>query len=305
VTGPDHQTSAAPSWISRRLRLDVEGVQLDLALAEHLGVPDRRRQVEDNGGGGGGRDGELSRADAPLLALHGFGGTKEDWADAVSEPALQGRRLIAYDAPGCGGSRASDLTAVSVPFLAATARAVLQALHVGQFHVVGHSMGGLTALLLADAEPARVLSFTDVEGNLAPEDCFLSRQVNSHPHPDPKAFLASFIERVWASPEPSSALYAASVAHKVDAEVVRAVFTSMVDLSDHGHLLQRFLALPMTRTFVHGAYNDHLSYLSSLQTAGVDVVQVPRSGHWPMYSNPLVLWQALATTIERSTTQLS
>ena len=36
---------------------------------------------------------------------------------------------------------------------------------VEHFHLVGHSMGGLTALMLADEIRARVLSFVDIEGN--------------------------------------------------------------------------------------------------------------------------------------------
>ncbi len=72
---------------------------------------------------------------------------------------------------------------------------MLAALGVDRFHVVGHSMGGLTALLLADRDPARVVSFVDIEGNVAPEDCFLSRQVVSHPHSDPAGFLSEFTDR--------------------------------------------------------------------------------------------------------------
>lgn len=44
-------------------------------------------------------------------------------------------------------------------------------------------------------------------------------------------------------------------------EVVAPVFESMVDLCDHGDLLETFLALPMRRTFVHGEQNAHLGYL--------------------------------------------
>jgi hypothetical protein len=39
------------------------------------------------------------------------------------------------------------------------------------------------------------VSFTDIEGNLAPEDCFLSRQIISHAYDDPATFLAEFTER--------------------------------------------------------------------------------------------------------------
>ena len=59
-------------------------------------------------------------------------------------------------------------------------------------------MGGLTALLLADQDPSRVASFIDIEGNVAPEGCFLSRQIISHPHPDPDDFFRD--PSLWAFP---------------------------------------------------------------------------------------------------------
>jgi pimeloyl-ACP methyl ester carboxylesterase len=76
---------------------------------------------------------------------------------------------------------------VSIPLLVETAWAVLRELEIERFHLVGHSMGGLTALLLAGEESSPVLSFIDIEGNLAPEDCFLSRQVITHPADNPSA----------------------------------------------------------------------------------------------------------------------
>src|ERR687886_1204880 len=86
-----------------RLALTVDGVPLGLAVASRAG------------------DGP------PVLFLHGFGGTKEDYADAALAAPGPRRPLIAYDTPGCGATTCGDLSAVSVPFLVATAQAVLAA----------------------------------------------------------------------------------------------------------------------------------------------------------------------------------
>ena len=195
----------------------------------------------------------------PVVFLHGFGSTKEEYADFTHFPGLAGRPFLAYDAPGFGESTASDLTKVSIPFLVDVAVAVLDQLEVDRFHVVGHSMGGLTALMLADRVPDRVLSFTDIEGNLAPEDCFLSRQIVTHGDADPTKFLSEFANRSLQSVEYSSALYGSRVLTTVDPHVVRSVFESMVDLSDHGDLLSTFTGLPMPRMFMHGQQNAHLA----------------------------------------------
>jgi pimeloyl-ACP methyl ester carboxylesterase len=236
----------------------------------------------------------------PLVFLHGFGSTKDDYADVIHQPALAAHPVLAYDAPGCGASRCSDPSAVTVPLLVEVAEAVVDSHGIDQCHLVGHSMGGLTALLFADRQPQRVRSFIDIEGNLAPEDCFLSRQILRHSSGDPAQFLHEFGDRVMTSDHYSGALYAAGLPAKVRPEVVRPIFESMVALSDHGDLLQRFLTLPMLRMFVHGEDNAELSYLPLLAERGVTVAQIPRSGHWPMYSNAPRMWDAIIDFLAQS-----
>ena len=259
-----------------RLPLRVDGVDLDMAGMHRPG------------------------SGMPLVFLHGFGSTKEDYADVVRQPQLAERPVLAYDAPGCGATACSDPSAVSIPFLVEAAAAVLDARGIERCQLVGHSMGGLTALLLADRDPARVAGFVDIEGNVAPEDCFLSRQIVSHPHPDPEGFLAEFAERVWTSGESSGALYASSLAAKVRPEAVRPIFESMVDLSDSGGLVQRFLALPVPRMFMYGEENRALPYLPRLAAAGVELAEIPNSGHWPMYANAPEMWSRIAEFVRRA-----
>jgi pimeloyl-ACP methyl ester carboxylesterase len=233
----------------------------------------------------------------PLVFLHGFGSTKEDYADVIQQAPLADRLILAYDAPGCGATASSDISVVSIPFLVSVAAAVLRAKGIDRFHLIGHSMGGLTALMLADQGPTQVASLVDIEGNLAPEDCFLSRQIISHPHDDPHTFLAEFAERAWNSRYYASTLYAASLPHKVRAGAVRPIFESMVELSDHGNLLNRFLALPLPRMFMYGEQNSSLSYLPRLADEGVELAEISHSGYFPMHSNPVQMWCRIADFI--------
>lgn len=230
---------------------------------------------------------------APIVFLHGFGSTKEDYADIVLQPAFDGHPFVAYDAPGCGESDCADLSKINIAFLLDTALQVLAHLQIERFHLVGHSMGGLTALLLAQRMPERVLSFTDIEGNIAPEDCFLSRQIVDYPADDPEAFFSAFIERTLHAPAYASALYSASLRHKVRAGAVRGIFESMVQLSDHADLMGTFLGLPCPKMFMYGEQNATLSYLPYIQANGVRLAPIARCGHFPMYSNPTAMWQQL------------
>ena len=132
--------------------------------------------------------------------------------------------------------------------------------------------------MLAERAPDRVLSFVNIEGNLALEDCFLSRQIIGNPDEDPAVFLEEFAARTHPAPEFSSALYASRVRSKVRPDVVRGVFESMVDLSDHGNLLSRFTALAMPRLFMYGEQNAGLSYLPLLREHGVERRRSPGAG---------------------------
>ena len=233
----------------------------------------------------------------PLVFLHGFGSTKEDYADVAWHPDLGNRPVLAYDAPGCAATTCSNLEAISVPFLVKVAEAMIT--HVGytRYHLIGHSMGGLTGLLLAHQHPEQVASFVDIEGNLAPEDCFLSRQIISHHHQNPDAFLTEFAGRLTTSRYYSSNLFAASLPYKVRARAIEPIFTSMVDLSDNQPLMDWFLALPAPRMLMYGEQNNTLSYLDRLQENSIELAEIPQSGHFPMYANAPEMWRRINTFV--------
>lgn len=238
-------------------------------------------------------------ARAPLVCLHGFGSTKEDYADLSMRDGFRDRGLLFLDAPGFGASELSDPDALSIPFLVKVTLAACDALGFPRFHVSGHSMGGLTALCLAHEQPERILSFMNIEGNVAPEDCFLSRQIIEHPSDTPAGFVTGFVERVRLRAEFGSALYAAALPAKVQNTSFKPIFTSMVALSDKAPLMNMFTELACPTCFIYGEQNRHLSYLADLSAKGVEVTEIAHSGHFPMYSNPPALWAMMADFIER------
>jgi len=233
----------------------------------------------------------------PIVFLHGFGSAKEDYADIVRRPNLSDYPFLAYDAPGCGETFCSNLDKISIPFLVSTVLEVLDYTNIERFHLVGHSMGGLTALMLAHQCPDRILSFIDIEGNIAPEDCFLSRQIIEHSVPNADEFFGRFIERTLHAPAYSSPLYSASLKYKVRSEAVQGIFSSMVHLSDHGDLMDKFLSLPCPKMFMYGEQNQDLTYLNYIKSKGVRLSEISECGHFPMYSNPPMMWREIADFI--------
>ncbi|MCX5329002.1 MULTISPECIES: hypothetical protein [unclassified Streptomyces] len=74
----------------------------------------------------------------------------------------------------------------------------------------------------------------------------------------------------------------------------------MVDLSDHGKLLDRFLRLPAPKTFMYGEQNNTLSYLPALSEGDVELAEIEHFGHFPMYSNPPQMWARIADLVSRA-----
>ena len=95
-------------------------------------------------------------AEAPvLIAVHGIPGSGRDFR-YLAPQLLPARRVVRVDLPGFGGS-APALDAIRT--LRGRARVVLalaEALGIDRFTILGHSMGGGTALVLAADQPARV-----------------------------------------------------------------------------------------------------------------------------------------------------
>lgn len=89
----------------------------------------------------------------PVLLINGVAADTGMWARL--EAALDGFRLISFDAPGAGRS-AAPLMPVSIPRLARLAMLVLDSVGVEQADVLGYSMGGIVAQQLAAGAPERV-----------------------------------------------------------------------------------------------------------------------------------------------------
>ncbi|KAB8072279.1 Alpha/Beta hydrolase protein [Aspergillus leporis] len=236
----------------------------------------------------------------PFVFLHGFGSSKEEFNDFAYLPHLNEYGLLTYDTPGCGDTTCTDLSKVNIPFLVKTAKAILNHYGISTFHLSGHSMGGLTALLLASEMPDRVLSFINIKGNLAPEDCFLSRQVFLFPADDAELFFHEFTERARRAPAFSNAIYASNLRRKVSPHVTYGILSTMVEITDNNDLLSMFLGLPCPKMFMYGVQNASLSYLPKLKGEGVELAEISCSGHFPMYSNPPEMFGRVTAFLENN-----
>ena len=118
-------------------------------------------------GPGDARLGDLL-ADGPVLALHGNGGTHGTFAQVIDRLCAARKGVIAFDGRAQGQSTRGTLP-LTYELLAQDAICVLDALGASPVHVVGHSDGGIEALILARDYAAYVASIVAGGANLTPE----------------------------------------------------------------------------------------------------------------------------------------
>jgi len=83
----------------------------------------------------------------PLILLQHFTGTMDAWDPAVVNPLAADRCVIAFNNTGVGGS--SGTTPDSVAQMTADAEAFIKALGLGEVDLLGFSLGGFIAQLMA------------------------------------------------------------------------------------------------------------------------------------------------------------
>ena len=94
-----------------------------------------------------------------LVLLHGIGSAARSWAPQFAGLADE-FRVIAWDAPGYGGSTPVTPERPDASDYAAALTRLLDALGVEHLHLVGHSLGTVTALRFARQHAKRVRSLT-------------------------------------------------------------------------------------------------------------------------------------------------
>nr|WP_053211102.1 alpha/beta hydrolase [Streptomyces antibioticus] len=139
----------------------------------------------------------------PLVLLHGLAGHTGEWDDLAARLLADGYRVIRYDARGHGASTRApaDMTRAAAVADAAT---LIDVLALPRVSLIGQSLGGLTALLLASRHPALVTHLTLIEAGPAGPNPFLPADIagwlDSWPTPFPTLSSATsfFGHEAWA-----------------------------------------------------------------------------------------------------------
>ena len=113
---------------------------------ERITLPDGRELNVLLAGGGPG---------APLVFLHGLGGSQSTWQVVLGE-LVDGHRIAAIDLPGHGASDRRQEADYSIAGLAADIAEVIARLKLEHPILIGHSLGGAVAMQIAISKPSLI-----------------------------------------------------------------------------------------------------------------------------------------------------
>lgn len=235
----------------------------------------------------------------PIVFLHGFAGSRETWVG--QQIALETRRrTIAFDLPGHGAA----LDWPEIGHAGVSARAViasLAGLGIDRFHLVGHSMGGATAVIVAQklAEMRRVASLTLLApGGFGHEinQRLLRRFAAALPEHEIHALLEQFFGYERHVPvEIARHMAEARKDPRVTAALVRIVEAILDGERQKGFDLALLAELPHPVRVVWGDQDRVLPTRQARKLPGVVAVHVfPGVGHMPHVEAPREVTRLIA-----------
>jgi pimeloyl-ACP methyl ester carboxylesterase len=142
--------SLAVAWVAGTLLIRRAEPDLDAALPD--GVPGRMIAA----GGHQVHVLEVGRGEPPVVLVHGFASSTFDWEEAVLPTLARSHRVVAFDLLGMGFSERVEGLPYGFDVWSRQVLDVLDALGIPRATLVGHSMGGAVASIVAGEHPDRV-----------------------------------------------------------------------------------------------------------------------------------------------------
>jgi len=219
-----------------------------------------------------------------LLFIHGLGESGLCFEKLVQRTELSPYHILLPDLPGYGRSLWPAESDANLQDLANYLAAWVVKNHKTPVTLIGHSMGGVVALLLAEQHPQIVSRVIDVDGNISPDDCVFSSQALTMGRQQftdggfdelrESIFTKGIDDAAQKGYYVSLRLADAGTYYRHSEELVR--LSSALDLA---HRLEK-LKVPV---FYIAGFPNGVSTPSRrlLQEAHIKVRDIAPSGHWP------------------------
>ena len=230
----------------------------------------------------------------PIIMLHGFGGSKNDWLQ-FAKYFTSDYRVILPDLPGFGDSTKLKEEEFGIMFQVEKVHEFARALQLEKIHLVGHSMGGNIAGNFAGTYPEMVksLALIDAARVITPEksefDLLMEKGVNPYMIKDVKD-LDTFMEFLCYKPPQIPSLMKRYIAKQIMAtyKLYEKSFNEEWEKSIFPESKIREITVPTLIIWGDSDKNLHVSsaYIFQKNIEGSRVVIINECGHIPFMEKP-------------------
>jgi pimeloyl-ACP methyl ester carboxylesterase len=250
----------------------------------------------------------------PLLLLHGYVGSGLDWID-VAPRLARSRRVIAYDHRGHGDSGHAVKSSYTFDQLAADLAEFLHTRDPGPVDLLGHSMGGVVALMHTLAHPSTVRSLVLMDTAAAPAGNVpmevltpLLTMGREQGMPAVAQVVADFAVSTQAgSGVPEDVIRERAVA-KFSTLDVEAMAAFADELVRYPSMVDGLSRIECPVTVIVGEKDDGLRGAADVLSAripGAALVVIPGAGHSPQEDRPDDWVAAVLAHLERTEKEVS
>ena len=250
----------------------------------------------------------------PLLLVHGYTGSRRDFADFVELLAGRGWHVVAPDLRGHGQSTKPDQEgAYSLVTFGGDVLGLADALGWDRFALLGHSMGGMIAQVVATGAPDRVVALVlmDTGHGRVPIDPTLVELGVATARDQGMEVIADFLATMEDDPLSTEAYrrkvaedpaYGARGDRNLRASAPAMYAAMMLELTSAADRLDSLRAVAVPTLVLVGSQDTPFLESSRAMAeaiAGAELVVVDGGGHSPQFEAPDESWLALSGFLDR------
>ena len=222
-----------------------------------------------------------------LWLIHALGSSARQWNDVAASPRLAGYAKTAPDLPGSG-----DEPSRPGVTLAQLAREIASEIGSSSRRtvLVGHSLGGVLATLVAEQRPRELVAVVNVEGNLTLADCTASAAAVSAP--DFAVWLDRLVEICATGTEPFRRL--STWLRTCDPTTFLEFSRELVRLSTDAAIGNRYASLSLPCLYLRGDNGFPAESIAFIKQHSLRERVIPGASHLLPWERPEEVSAAIA-----------